>query len=267
MIELKTQSLIPYLHIIKSMQIEPSHDAWQYPRKEYFRKLLGEKNVVCSIFKKEHWGPLMDNPDVSLEDIKKSVEAYSLHPIEWDDSEVELNHPGDPHPNDTRPWGNLAFYYLVECVRKGVIPEKKLYTLSRGFGDTIEHNGLVPISKGFHDLMESIRDGEMTYEYYMQNRKHLVVMEHRIPVKVIAKQVYKTCLNVRDVYVHAQTLKDNFCLLTKEEDNLLKDYKDSLPKSGDRYDEVGIDLVGWADIRYRHNPEMAIRKELKMEIA
>lgn len=262
----KTQSLIPYLWIIKSMQQEPSHDAWQYPRKEYFRKMLGEKNVVSSIFRKEHWGPLHDNPEVDLEDIKKSVEAYSLNPIEWDDTEVELNEPGDPHPNDTRPWGNMAFYYLVECVRQGVIPKKKLFTLSRGFGDTIAHDGNLPISRGFHELMESIRNGEMSYEYYMKNRKDLVVMEHRIPVKVITQQVHDTCLNLRDVYVHAQTLKDNFCLLTKEEDNLLEDYKSSLPESGDRYNEFGIKLVGKADIRYRHNPKSAMRRELEYRV-
>ena len=262
---IKTQSLIPYLYIIRALQ-EKKKDAWIYPRKEYFKKLLGKGVVVNSTMNKEHWGPLMDNPNVDLEDVKRAVESYVIGTVEWDDTDFELADPGESHPNDKSPLGNLAFYYLVECCRKGAIPMKKLFTLSRGFGDTIEHGGQLPISVGFKNLMDSIRDGEMTQEHYLQNRKNLVVMEHRIPVKVIATQVLE-CHSVRDVYMHARTLKDNFCLLTKDEDDLLSQYKDSLPEGDlDRYDTTGIEIIGKADIAYRHNPMSAMKRELHWQV-
>ena len=263
-IEMKTQALIPYIYIIRSLQ-EQKRNAWIYPRKEYFGKLLGKNAVVNSTMNKEHWGPLMDNPDFDIDDVKRAVESYCINPIEWDDTDYGLVDPGEPHPNDKNALANTAFYYLVECCRKGVIPMKKLFTLSRGFGDTIEHNGILPMSVGFRDLMESIRSGEMTEEYYLQNRKHLVVMEHRIPVKVIATQVLE-CLSVRDVYMHSLTLVDNFCLVIKEEDDLLAPYKDSMPEGdADRYDTVGLEIVGKSDIKYRHNPLSAMKRELHFE--
>ena len=68
----------------------------------------------------------------------------------------------------------------------------------------------------------------MTSEYYMKNRKNLVVMEHRIPVKVIAEIALKDCFNIRDMFALSQKLRDNFCLVTKEEDDLTPIKKENL---------------------------------------
>ena len=265
---IKKQELLPYLYLIKGLQEVPNHDAWLYPRKEYFKKLLGVNNVLNSTLNKSLWQPLMDNPNVNLDDIQRVVEEYASECIEWDETEYYLNDHGAPHPEDSRPSGHIAFYYLVECVRQEVIPEKKLYTLCRGFGDTIQHNGVLPMSKGFYDMMENIREGRMSIEYYMKNRKHLVVMEHRIPVRIIAEMALNDCLNLRDMFLLSQNkLKDNFCLVTKEEDNLLDPYKKSMPKDeSDRYDKVGIEIVGKADIKYRHNPRIAFSQGRELSI-
>ena len=266
--KIKKQALLPYLYLIKGLQEQPDHISWIYPRKEYFRKLLGNKNVIKSILKKPLWKPLMDNPHINLENIQRVVEEYAKEAIEWDETEYHLNAPGEPHPEDPRPTGHIAFYYLVECVRQGVIPENKLYTLSRGFGDTIEHDGVLPMSKGFHEIMEDIREGRMTSEYYIENRKHLVVMEHRIPVRVIAEIALTDCFNIRDMFALSQKLRDNFCLVTKEEDDLLDPYKKSMPEDGlDRYDKVGIEIVGKADIRFRHNPRIAFKQNREISLS
>jgi len=265
--KIKKQALLPYLYLIKGLQEVPDHGAWIYPRKEYFRKLLGNKNVIKSILKKPLWKPLMDNPHVNLENIQRVVEEYAKEDVEWDETEYHLNDYGAPHPDDTLPNGHIAFYYLVECVRQGVIPENKLYTLSRGFGDTIHHDGVLPMSKGFHEIMEDIREGRMTSEYYIKNRKNLVVMEHRIPVRVIAEIALKDCFNIRDMFALSQKLRDNFCLLTKDEDDLLDPYKKSMPEDGlDRYDKVGIEIVGKADIKFRHNPRIAFKQGRQMKL-
>ena len=66
----------------------------------------------------------------------------------------------------------------------------------------------------------------------------------------------------------SQKLRDNFCLLTKDEDDLLDPYKKSMPEDGlDRYDEVGIEIVGKADIRFRHNPRIAFKQNREISLS
>ena len=259
--KIKEKALLPYLYLLKGLQQVPDHGAWIYPRKEYFKKLLGNKNVINSTLNQPLWQPLMDNPSINLRDIQMVVDEYAKETVEWDDTEYYLNDHGTPHPDDKCPNGHKAFYYLVECVRQGVIPEKKLYTLSRGFADTIQHEDMLPMSRGFYEIMKDIQEGKMTTEYYQKNRKDLAIMEHRIPVKVIAEMALKQCHNIRDMFNLSLKLKDNFCLISKEEDKLLDPYKKSMPIDGsDRYDKVGIFIVGKADIKFRHNPRVAYKQ-------
>ncbi len=76
-----------------------------------------------------------------------------------------------------------------------------------------------------------------------KGEKPVVIFDHRIPMKVMRKEMMENCFTVDDVRSY---LKANLktCIITKDEDQILKDrgFNACLPSNRDRYGEVNIKL-------------------------
>lgn len=69
-----------------------------------------------------------------------------------------------------------------------------------------------------------------------------VVFEHKIPIKVLREDLFTQCFNKAEVFDY---LKNNLrtVFITKDEDRKLLKFKDSIPNSGDRYEETEISIL------------------------